>query len=187
MCQRKVNSTLRKVVSVLKNTLERRLFLLKLEGDGLNKREIVKEICAKFGCSEVTVYNDFNTRAIWQPLIQEVTANLLKIQNRHEQLYRKASFMYSQAKSDRAHIAALNLMRQINIELAELTGAKPTEQVATEEIRIRWEDPEICKKQYSSDTNPIPDNSNSTSAPPVSGCLTVDAAGAKPSVAPTNS
>ncbi|MGD6810285.1 MAG: hypothetical protein ACQCN3_11355 [Candidatus Bathyarchaeia archaeon] len=186
MFQRKVKSTLRKVIFTLKNTLERRLFLLKLEGDGLNKREIVKETCAKFGCSEVTAYNDFNTRAVWQPLVQEVTANLFKIQNRHEQLYRKASFMYAQARSDRARIAALNLMRQINIELAQLSGAKPSEQTQTEEIRIRWEDPEVCKKQYSSTTSPILDSVSSTSAPPVSECLTVAGAGAKPSAAPTN-
>jgi len=103
------------------------------------------------------------------------------------QLYRKASFMYSQAKSDRARIAALNLMRQINIDLAELSGAKPTEQSQSEEINIRWEDPEVCKKQYSSDINPIPDNANSTTAPQGSECLTAGDAGAKPSRAPMNS
>ncbi len=169
------------------NTLERRLELLKDEGNGLNKREIVQDLTQKFHCSDSAVYNDFATRSVWQPLVQEITASLFKIQNRHEQLYRKASFMYTQAKNDRARIAALNLMRQINVELAQLCGAKPTEQAATEEIRIRWEDPEVCKKQYSSDTSPTLDSSNSTSALPVSECLTVEGAGAKPSVAPTNS
>jgi hypothetical protein len=142
------------VVFLDSNVLERRSFELKLEGDGLLKREIVKEASIKFECTLATIYRDLATRHVWQPLLQELTASLLKTQNRHEQLYRKASFMYTQAKSDRVRIAALNLMRQINIELAELSGAKPLEQTRTEEIRIKWEDPEGCKKQYISDTNP---------------------------------
>jgi len=169
------------------HTLERRLELLKGEGNGLNTHEIVQELMAKFGCSRSTAYNDFATKPEWQPILQELAKQLLKVQNRHEQLYRKASFMYTQAKSDRARIAALNLMRQINVESAQLSGAKPTEQVPSEDIRIKWEDPEVCKKQYASDTNPIQDNANSTTAPQGSECSTADAAGEKPSQAPTNS
>jgi len=75
---------------------------------------------------------------------------LLKCQNRHEQIYHKAYFMYAQAKSDRAKIAALNLMRQINMESAELSGAKPLEQIGVEEIRIKWEDLEVLTKLKSS-------------------------------------
>lgn len=175
------------MISTLKDTLERRLFSLKLEGDGLNKREIVKEVCAKFSCSEVTAYNDFNTRHTWQPQLQELSTSLLKSQNRHEQLYRKASFMYTQAKSDHARIAALHLMRQLNMESAQLSGAKPLEQTGVEEICIKWEDPEVCKKQYSSDTNLTQGNSSSTIAPPVFECLIVEGAGVKQSQAPTNS
>ena len=169
------------------HTLERRLELLKGEGNGLNTHEIVQELMAKFGCSRSTAYNDFATKPEWQPILQELAKQLLKVQNRHEQLYRKASFMYTQAKSDRARIAALNLMRQINVESAQLSGAKPTEQVPSEDIRIKWEDPEVCKKQYASDTNPIQANANSTTAPQGSECSTADAAGEKPSQAPTNS
>jgi len=169
------------------HTLERRLELLKGEGNGLNTHEIVQELMAKFGCSRSTAYNDFATKPEWQPILQELAKQLLKVQNRHEQLYRKASFMYTQAKSDRARIAALNLMRQINVESAQLSGAKPTEQIPSEDIRIKWEDPEVCKKQYASDTNPTQDNANSTIATPVSECSTADVAGAKPSQAPTNS
>ena len=174
---------------MLEETLERYLFELKLEGDGLNDREIVKEVCAKFGVSKVTGYHDLKTKSTWQPLIQSLSRALLKAQNRHEQLYRKASFMYSQAKSDRARIAALNLMRQINMEQTELSGAKPTEQqTQNEPDQIMWVDPEDLKRQYTpSDTKPIPDNSAFTSTPQGFECSTVADAGAKPSVAPTNS
>ena len=65
------------MIFTLKDTLERRLFLLKLEGDGLNKLEIVKELYDKFG------------KAYLAALLQALTGSLLKVQNRHEQLYRK--------------------------------------------------------------------------------------------------
>ena len=169
------------------NTLERRLELLKDEGNGLNRRETVKDLTAKFGCVEATIYNDFNTRSVWQPLVQEIKASLFKIQNRHEQLYRKASFMYAQARSDRAKIAALNLMRQINIELAQLNGVKAVEQSETVETVIRWEEPEVCKKQYASPTSPTLASLSSTFTLPGSECSTVGGAGGKPSPAPMNS
>lgn len=135
-------------------TLERRLEMLNLEGNGLEPSEIVKEISVKYAVTERAVYKDFETRSTWQPLLQETKEALMKVWNRHEQLYRKAVVAYMQAKSDRARIAALNLMRQINIDLAELSGAKTKGQTEPQEIRIEWEDPEVCKKQYASDTSP---------------------------------
>ena len=62
-------------------------------------------------------------------------------------MYRKAVVAYMQAKSDRARIAALNLMRQINVDLAQLSGAKVQGEAENEEIRIKWEDPKACQKQ----------------------------------------
>lgn len=128
-----------------KITIERRLELLRLEGNGLEPSEIVKELSSKHGVSERMVYKDLETRNIWQPELQEMQKALLKVRNRHEQLYRKAVVAYMQAKSDRARIAALNLMRQINVDLAELAGAKFQGQAEPEEIRIKWEDAMIDK------------------------------------------
>jgi len=128
-------------------TIERRLEMLKLEGNGLEPSEIVKELSVKYGVTERAVYKDFETRNRWQPLLQEMKKALLKIHNRHEQLYRKAVVAYMQAKSDRARIAALNLMRQINVDLAQLSGAKVQGEAENEEIRIKWEEPKACQKQ----------------------------------------
>jgi len=128
-------------------TIERRLEMLKLEGNGLEPSEIVKELSVKYGVTERAVYKDFETRNRWQPLLQEMKKALLKIHNRHEQLYRKAVVAYMQAKSDRARIAALNLMRQVNCDLAEMSGAKTQGEAEPEEIRIKWEDPKVCTKQ----------------------------------------
>ena len=130
-----------------KQTLERRLELLRLEGNGLQPSEIVKELSVKYGVTSRAVYADFETRSSWQPLIEETKEALLKVRNRHEQLYRKAVVAYMQAKSDRARIAALNLMRQINFDIAELTGAKSQKPTKLEETVIKWEDPKECKKQ----------------------------------------
>jgi hypothetical protein len=133
---------------VKEKTLERRLELLKLEGNGLNPSEIVKELSGKYGVTRRAVYEDFETRGSWQPQLEETKEALLKVRNRHEQLYRKAVIAYAQATSDRSRIAALNLLRQINVDVAELTGAKSQKSVESEETVIRWEDPKECKKQY---------------------------------------
>ena len=76
------------------NTVERRLELLKLEGMGFNQVEIVKQLSQKHGCSDRTVYYDFENRANWQPTLQQLSdheAILLKTVNRYEQIYREAS------------------------------------------------------------------------------------------------
>ena len=65
-------------------TIERRLEMLKLEGNGLEPSEIVKELSVKYGVTERAVYKDFETRNRWQPLLQEMKKALLKIHNRHE-------------------------------------------------------------------------------------------------------
>jgi hypothetical protein len=127
-------------------TIERRLEILKLEGNGLEPSEIVKELSVKYGVTERAVYKDFETRSKWQPILQETKKALLKIHNRHEQLYRKAVVTYMQAKSDKDRLIALNLMRQIDVDLAQLLGAKVQDEVDDQEIRIKWEDPKTCQK-----------------------------------------
>jgi hypothetical protein len=101
-------------------TLERRLELLKLEGNGLSPIEIVQDLSVKFGCVRGTIYNDFATKPHWQPLIMEVKQALHTIVNRHEQLYRKASLAYMKAENNPQKIAAINLMKTINLDAFEM-------------------------------------------------------------------
>jgi transcriptional antiterminator len=75
------------------DVVSRRLELLKLEGLGFSQVEIVKELSQKCACSKRTVYNDFETRESWQPIVQSVVDSrrvLLKVVNRYEQIYRRA-------------------------------------------------------------------------------------------------
>ena len=76
------------------DVVARRLELLRLEGFGISQIEIVKQLSEKFGCSNRTVYSDFETRASWQPMLQSAIKSedlLLKICNRYEQIYRHSS------------------------------------------------------------------------------------------------
>jgi len=100
-----------------KDTEDRRLKLLQLEGNGLVKSEIVKELTASFGISKVTCYNDFNSRETWQPKISEMQHASQKILNRHDQLYRKAALQYIQAETVNQRLNAINQMRTINRDL----------------------------------------------------------------------
>jgi hypothetical protein len=101
------------------NTLERRLELLRLEGNGLMPPEIVKELSAKFAVTSRTVYYDLQTRGSWQPVLSEMKEALLRAVNRYDQLFRKASLVYMQASDVRDKIAALGLMRIINRDVLE--------------------------------------------------------------------
>ena len=100
----------------------RRVELLKLEGLGFTQAEIVKQLSEKAGCTERTIYIDFETRATWQPYLQSVTKPediLFKVMNRYEQIYRQTSLRMLQANNPLVQIAALNTMLKINSMMYE--------------------------------------------------------------------
>ena len=70
--------------------VERRLELLKLEGLGFSRAEIVKEFCHKMGCSGRNVNRDFESQAVGQHFPQSAVKpheTLLQVVNRYEQIY----------------------------------------------------------------------------------------------------
>jgi hypothetical protein len=104
------------------DVVSRRLELLKLEGLGFSQAEIVKELSQKLTCSQRTVYNDFETRESWQPVVQSVVdarGVLLKVVNRYEQIYRQASVRLLTASNELAQLGALNTMLKANALLYE--------------------------------------------------------------------
>jgi len=99
------------------DSVARRLELLKLEGLGFSQAEIVKELSQKATCSERTVYNDFECRATWQPILHSVVKPegvLMKVLNRYEQIYRQASMRFLSSSNELARMAALNTMLKAN-------------------------------------------------------------------------
>ena len=96
--------------------------MLKLEGLGFSQAEIVKELSQKCACSSRTVYNDFETRESWQPIVQSVIDArkvLLKVVNRYEQIYRQASVRLLTFGQEVAQLGALNVMLKANALLFE--------------------------------------------------------------------
>jgi hypothetical protein len=82
----------------------------------------VKELSQKNACSKRTIYNDFEARATWQPILQsDVKPNevLLKVVNRYEQIYRQASMRLLTASNELAQLGALNIMLKANVLLNE--------------------------------------------------------------------
>jgi hypothetical protein len=95
----------------------RRLELLKLEGLGFSKIEIVRQLNEKAGCALRTIYNDFETRASWQTILQSAVKPedvLLKIANRYEQIYRQLSLRVLSSSNPLAQLGALNAMTKVN-------------------------------------------------------------------------
>lgn len=104
------------------DAVSRRLELLKLEGSGFSQAEIVKELSQKCACSKRTVYNDFESREDWQPVVQSVVDHervLLKVVNRYEQIYRQASVRLLTFAEEACQLGALNIMLKANALLSE--------------------------------------------------------------------
>jgi hypothetical protein len=104
------------------DAVSRRLELLKLEGLGFSQAEIVKELSQKCACSKRTVYNDFESREIWQPVVQSVVDArkvLLKVVNRYEQIYRQASVRLLTFTEEASQLGALNTILKANELLCE--------------------------------------------------------------------
>ena len=97
--------------------LERRVELLRMEGSGFSTNEIVNYLSEKYHVCERQVYYDYERRKTWQTLIQQLADPdkfLLKIINRYEQIYQKASLLQLQADNDNAKIGALRTMLEAN-------------------------------------------------------------------------
>jgi len=100
----------------------RRLELLKLEGLGFSQAEIVNELSIKLTCSKRVLYKDFESREVWQPILQSVVKSdkvLLKVLNRYEQIYRHASLRFITTSNELARMAALNIMLKANSLVCE--------------------------------------------------------------------
>jgi hypothetical protein len=100
----------------------RRLELLKLEGLGFSQAEIVNELSIKLTCSKRVLYKDFESREVWQPVLQSVVKPdgvLLKVLNRYEQIYRQASLRFIITSNELARMAALNIMLKANSLMCE--------------------------------------------------------------------
>ena len=134
-----------------RDTEARRSELLKLEGQGLLKPEIVKELSMNYKVSFQTCYNDFNNRAVWQPKLLEMERAVHRVLNRHEQLYRKASLSYMQAGSTREKQNAIAMMRVINADLFHMlqsSGYITLTPAQIKDIILGWQN-----------EHPIPDDS----------------------------
>lgn len=104
-----------------KNTEARRLKLLQLEGTGVSKPKIIHTLMTEFNVTRQTVYDDFQSKPQWQNDLLDMENAVIKIVNRHEQLFAKASILYHGTKehpaSVKQKISALYLMKAINVDL----------------------------------------------------------------------
>jgi hypothetical protein len=102
--------------------IKRRLELLKLEGLGVNRVEIVNQLSQKYNCTQRTIYNDFETREKWQPSLQGATRaehTLLKALNRFEEIYSQAAKQSISSKNPYEKLSALSLMSKTNSHIID--------------------------------------------------------------------
>jgi len=104
-------------------TIERRLELLRLEGLGFNLTEIVNQLSKKYDVTTRTVQYDFKRRAAWQPQLQQIKDNqglLLKVENRLQQIYRRASIKFTTSGNESIQLGALKLMLECTLHLGDV-------------------------------------------------------------------
>ena len=105
----------------------RRSEMLTLEGLGISKADIVKQLSLKYQCSKRSIYNDFETRSIWQPDLQGVKKaeeTSLKSLNRLEQIYHQAAKRAISSPNPMVQISALNLMLKSTLAAGEMSIAR---------------------------------------------------------------
>lgn len=97
---------------------------MKLEGEGFDQSEVVATLAEKYGCSRDSVYRDIRLRHNWQPLLLDCKPQVLslKIQNRLEQVYKKACFLLLNSKNECSQIGALKLMMDAIQALINFVG-----------------------------------------------------------------
>ena len=106
----------------MNNTLERRSYLLKLEGQGFNRREVTTAICEKFDVCRETVHRDYRGKSNWQPRLLELKdakAYVMMAANRANHIYREASFRCLQTDNEAVKVGYLRVMLEANKQLCE--------------------------------------------------------------------
>ncbi|MCJ7423426.1 hypothetical protein MUP01_04055 [Candidatus Bathyarchaeota archaeon] len=105
--------------------LELKTDLLKMEGAGVSRPDIIEQLCLKFHVRPKSVYWYYQTRSQWQPEIMglsEAKEAYHQTLNRLEYIYQKFSSVYMSAPEANNKIGALRGMLETTLKKAELTG-----------------------------------------------------------------
>ena len=139
----------------MKQIIERRLELLRMEGLGLDQGEITKILAEKYSLNRRTVQYDFEHRVSWQPNFTncDPRRSLLKTLNRLEFLYREAAFILKTSQNDLAKLGAINSMRVTVKDEVELLGLNAVKDLVSDQKMIveildsvRWREREQAQK-----------------------------------------
>ena len=93
-----------------------------MDAMGASRNEIVEQVSVKCGCSPRTIYNDFETRASWQPTLSSAVKPedvQLKIAVRLDWIYRQASLRWHSSQNECVKLGALNLMLKSTLAMSE--------------------------------------------------------------------
>lgn len=109
--------------------VERRQNLLNLRSRGISLSQAVKELAERYGVSPRQLYYDWKSRGQWMEEMLDVKDKdtfLLDLVSNHKEIYRLASLEYLKAENENARIGALRLLRDINLDFAEMIVSKDT-------------------------------------------------------------
>jgi len=102
-------------------TVERRLELLKLEGEGYSQNEIVKLLTKQFHRSPRSIRYDFQQRGKWQPKLSSLDDPqkvLMQVVNRYDQVIRQAAYKFRTTRNEYVQMGCLGLIAKVNEKLS---------------------------------------------------------------------
>lgn len=102
--------------------VERRQELLRLEGMGITRPDITKQLSEKYQVSARAIHYDYEHRPSWQPVLVEFADSekvLMKIINRYEQIYGKAAYGYLTSEHEQSKVGYLRVMLEATAKVGE--------------------------------------------------------------------
>ena len=105
------------------NIVKRRQEMVKRRSMGTSLQVVVKELHEEYGVSKTRLYEDYRCRHKWIPYIMDIKdANLAywDIMASHQQVKDWAILQYLKADNSSAAIGALRLIRDLNLDFADL-------------------------------------------------------------------
>jgi hypothetical protein len=103
--------------------LKRRSTMLKMTAEAYPLVDVVNQLSGEYDVSPQAIYKDWRKRGTWQTQLLDIGSleQLCKdLYATHKEIYRMAMAAYRTATQDTAKIGALRLLRDINLDFAEM-------------------------------------------------------------------
>lgn len=123
-----------------KDTVDLKLDILKMQGQGFSTAEIVQSLTAKYGLKQGDIYYHIRSMPKWKQFFVTAMEGKEAYQNnltRLDYIYRELSFLYQHAQTDIIKLGCLNSMAKTIIGKADLIKNNDVNELAQQIAEIK--------------------------------------------------